>query len=187
MAEENENITDSGGKRTKAVMVRLPRYTAEAIDEFAGDTHSSRPDFIIDATRQYISHLLSEAFSVTIRIEPVDVSDQAKDAVFYEEMGRRMFPEVNAYKNAKEGSARGQDVSVLVSMPNGLRKSIAEIIDIGLFFSNQELIKTAVHWLLSRMDAMKEELETVSELCLKEEGNRTLDKEIKRLMLELNK
>ena len=186
MAEGKEKVTDSDGKRTKQVMVRFPKYTVERIDDYAGDTHSSRPDFVIDSVRQYIPHIVREAATVITEIEGVDVSRQAKDMFFIERMGERMFPETESYRKSKESSPKGQDVSVLVSFPTGLNDMILKTVDFTtLFSSNQELIKTAVHWMLNHVDDVEKALEVISEFQSTKDNGKTLENELERIRNEL--
>ncbi|QHK17997.1 hypothetical protein JS82_07710 [Methanomassiliicoccaceae archaeon DOK] len=186
MAEGKGKVTDSDGKRTKQVMVRFPKYTVERIDDYAGDTHSSRPDFVIDSVRQYIPHIVREAATVITEIEAVDVSRQAKDMFFIERMGERMFPETESYRKSKEGSPKGQDISVLVSFPTGLNDRILRTVEsTNLFSSNQELIKTAVHWMLNHMGDVENGLEVVSEFQSTRDNGKALEKELERIRKEL--
>ena len=186
MTEGKGKVTDSDGKRTKQVMVRFPRYTVERIDDYAGDTHSSRPDFVIDSVRQYIPHIVKEATTVITEIEGVDVSRQAKDMFFIERMGERMFSETESYRKSKESSPKGQDVSVLVSFPVGLNEMILRTIECtGLFSSNQELIKTAVHWLFIQMDNIEKTMETISDYQMSENVGRVLEEELEKLRREI--
>lgn len=187
MAEGKGKVTDSDGKRTKQVMVRFPKYTVERIDDYAGDTHSSRPDFVIDSVRQYISHIVREAVTVITEIETVDVSRRAKDLFFFERMGERMFPETESYRKSKESSPKGQDVSVLVSFPTGLNDKILRTVEsTSLFSSNQELIKTAVHWMLSHIDDVEKGLEVVSEFQSTKDNGKVLERELERIRKELS-
>ncbi len=187
MAEGKGKVTDSDGKRTKQVMVRFPKYTVERIDDYAGDTHSSRPDFVIDSVRQYIPHIVREAATVITEIEGVDVSRQAKDMFFIERMGERMFPETESYRKSKESSPKGQDVSVLVSFPVGLNEMILRTVEyMGLFSSNQDLIKTAVHWLFVQMDIFEKTLETISDYHMSDNVGRALEEELEKLRREIS-
>lgn len=187
MAEGKGKVTEPDGKRTKQVMVRFPKYTVERIDDYAGDTHSSRPDFVIDSVRQYITHIIWEAATVITEIETIDVSRQAKDLFFFERMGERMFPETESYRKSKESSPKGQDISVLVSFPTGLNDKVHKTVEsTSLFSSNQDLIKTAVHWMLNHMDDMEKGLEVVSEFQSTKDNGKALEKELERIRNELN-
>lgn len=186
MAEGKERITD-GGKKTKQVMVRFPRHTVERIDDYAGYTHSSRPDFVIDSIREYIMHISGKAVSVITEIEGVDVSKQAKDVFFIERMAELMFTETESYRNAKEGSPRTQDISVLISIPMGLNDLIQKMVDYsGLFTSNQELIKTSVHWMFENMNDLNNKVDSLIEFGRSGDQNNSLENELERLRSELN-
>ena len=186
MAEGKGKVTDSDGKRTKQVMVRFPKYTVERIDDYAGDTHSSRPDFVIDSVRQYIPHIVREAATVITEIEGVDVSRQAKDMFFIERMGERMFPETESYRKSKESSPKGQDVSVLVSFPVGLNDMILKTVEsTRLFSSNQDFIKTAVHWMFGQMDDVQDHMGYVTGFC-SVDNKRLLELELRKLRSEMD-
>lgn len=47
----------------RKAMVCFPLAVVDRIDDFAGHTHSSRPDFITDAVRQYTAHVLRGSIS----------------------------------------------------------------------------------------------------------------------------
>lgn len=187
MAEGKGKVTDSDGKKTKQVMVRFPKYTVERIDDYAGDTHSSRPDFVIDSVRQYIPHIVREAATVITEIEGVDVSRQAKNMFFIERMGERMFPETESYRKSKESSPKGQDVSVLVSFPVGLNEMILRTVEYtGLFSSNQEFIKTAVHWMFEQMSNIGSMADFLFDFQSSKVESQSLEEELKRLRKEVD-
>lgn len=180
----NGKLTVSEGKRTKGVMVRLPKLTVERIDDFAGDTHSSRPDFIEDAVRQYIQHVISESSRVISSLEGLEVSKQAKEVYFIQEMGRVLYHEMDGYRNSKGN--RMQEISVLVSMPVGLQRMITDTVEFtGLFGGNQEFIKTAIHFMFDRMGSIKADLEAVAEFQSMPNGSRALEEELEQIRREL--
>ena len=186
MTEGKGKVTDSNGRRTKQIMVRFPKYTVERIDDYAGYTHSSRPDFVIDSVRQYIPHIIMESATVITEIEGVDVSRQAKDLFFIERMGERMFSETESYRKSKESSPKGQDVSVLVSFPTGLNDMILRTVSsMGLFSSNQELIKIAVHWMFGHMKDVQDCMGHVTGFC-SVDNKKMLEIELRKLRLELD-
>ena len=187
MADENGKLTEFEGKRTKQVMVRLPRSTTERIDDFAGDTHSSRPDFITDAVRQYIVHVLKESADVIIRIEGLEVSKQAKEVYFLQEMGNRLYPEFESYRKSKDGNQKAQDVSVLISMPLGLQREITETVEsTGLFSGTQEFIKVSIHYMFGRMSDVNDLKEVVKGFQALPDGSKALEEELDEIRRELN-
>ena len=82
MADGKGTITKNEGKRTKQVMVRIPKSTAEQIDDFAGNTHSSRPDFIIDSIRQFTDFIVKETATIAVQTETTDYPGEVKEAYF---------------------------------------------------------------------------------------------------------
>ena len=186
MADGNETITKSEGKRTKQVMVRLPRCTVERIDDFAGYTHSSRPDFITDAVRQYIRHILEESSKIAVKLKDLEVSKDAKDVDFTQEMNQVMYNEYSSYKRSRETEAPTKGASVLVSMPTGLDEKIRETISVtGLFSSNQEFIKIATEYLFILLDEMTRNMESVKEFQALPESSRSLEEELEKIRREL--
>ena len=168
-------------------MVRLPRSTAERIDDFAGDTHSSRPDFITDAVRQYIVHVLKESADVVIQVEGLEVSKQAKEVYFLQEMGNRLYPEFESYRKSREGNQKAQDVSVLISMPLGLQREMTETVEsTGLFSGNQELIKISIHYMFGKMSEVSDLMEIVKGFQALPDGSKALEEELDEIRRELN-
>lgn len=167
-------------------MVRLPRCTVERIDDFAGYTHSSRPDFITDAVRQYIRHILEESSRIAVKLEGLDVSKDAKNVYFTQQMDQVMYDEYSSYKRSRETDASTKDVSVLVSMSVGLDEKIRETISAtGLFSSNQEFIKIATEFLFILLDEMNRNMESVKEFQALPEGSRALEEELEDIRREL--
>lgn len=187
MPNGNEKLTDSESRKTKQVMVRLPRSTAERIDDFAGDTHSSRPDFITDSVRQFIDHVLKESASVIVQIEDLEVSKQAKEVYFMQQMGNRLYPEFDAYQKSKQGNQKGQDVSVLISMPTGLQRMITDVVEsTGLFSGNQEFIKVSIYYLLSKLSEIGSMMEIVRDFQAMPDGSKALEEELEQIRKELD-
>lgn len=183
----NESITEPGKKRTKQVMVRIPRSTVERIDDFAGNTHSSRPDFIIDSVRQYITHVMDEASFVVVSIEGLEVSKQAKEVYFAQQMGERLYHEFDSYRKSREGNQKIKDVSVLISMPIGLLRMISEVVGCtGLFSNNQEFIKVSVHYMFRQMSEIRDRMEIVESFQAMSDGRKALEEELEQIRMELS-
>ena len=124
--------------------------------------------------------------TVITEIEGVDVSRQAKDMFFIERMGERMFPETESYRKSKESSPKGQDVSVLVSFPVGLNDMILKTVEsTRLFSSNQDFIKTAVHWMFGQMDDVQDHMGHVTGFC-SVDNKRLLELELRKLRSEMD-
>lgn len=183
----NETLTDTNRKRTKGVMVRLPRSTIERIDDYAGDTHSSRPDFITDAIRRYIGYILKESASVMMQIEGLEVSNEAKQIYFSQQMSERIYSEYESYRKSKESESRTKDVSVLISMPPGLQREIAGVVDsTGIFNGNQEFIKVAIYHLFSLLEEEGSNMEFIREFHAMPDRSRVLERELEQIRMELN-
>lgn len=186
MMDGNGNLTESEGRKTKQVMVRIPRTTVDRIDDFAGDTHSSRPDFITDSVRQYITHVMNEASSVIVQIEGLDVSKQAKEVYFTQQMGERLFTEFEAYRKSRAGNQKTQDVSVLISMPSGLQRMISDVVKgTGLFSSNQNFIKVSVYYMFYQMFETRNRMEIVEGFQAMPDGKKALEEELEQIRKEL--
>ena len=185
--DRNETLTDINRKRTKGVMVRLPRSTIERIDDYAGNTHSSRPDFITDAIRRFIGYILRESASVMMQIEGLEVSNEAKQIYSSQQIGERIYSEYESYRKTKESESRTKDVSVLISMPLGLQREIAGVVDfMEIFSGNQEFIKVAIYHLFSLLEEENSNLEFIKEFHAMPNRNRVLESELEKIRMELN-
>ncbi|MDO5853816.1 MAG: hypothetical protein Q4Q62_07250 [Thermoplasmata archaeon] len=186
MVDGQESITKTERKPSKQIMLRLPEVTVQHIDEYAGDTHSSRPDFITDAVRQYIRYILRESTDLVFRIDAMDVSQAAKAAFYGEYMGQRVFSEFEAYRSARRGKATTKDISVLISIPWGLDAKITETVSAtGLFKNNQEFIKVAIEYMFRYMSDEAYRLEFVGSFQSKTDTRKALNEELKQIRKEL--
>lgn len=174
---------DAGPKK---VMVRLSRSTVDRIDDYAGNTHSSRPDFITDAVRQYGIHVLRESVQVISRVDVLDVSKQAKEVYYTQQMSERLYREMDAYRKSREGTQRSQDVSILVTMPAGLHGMIADIVAVtGIFSGIQEFIKVSVHHMFWQMGEYTYLIEEIGAFQSNGDG-KALEDELEQIRRELN-
>ena len=186
MTDGKEIITKNEGKRTKQVMVRIPRSTAEQIDEFAGDTHSSRPDFIIDSIRQFTDYIVRETASIAVQTETTEYSREVKEAYFKEEALKRFFWEYDTYSTAKKNEPRSKEVSVLVSIPVGLLDIVNNVVEITDLFSGvQEYIKVAIYHMFRRSREFESSREALSEFRSVVEGTILLEDELQQLREEM--
>ena len=185
MPETNGKLTSEDGGIRK-VMVRLPPAVVDRIDDFAGHTHSSRPDFITDAVRQYVVHVLRESVHVITDIEGLEVSKQAKEMYFARRMMECLYEEMNGYRMSREGTQRVRDVSILISMPAGLVAMVTDTVEAtGLFSGNQEFIKVSVWYMFRQMGECGYLLEEVAGFMSSPEGSTSLEEELERIRREL--
>lgn len=187
MSKRNGVLTSDVSSGPKKVMVRLSKFTVDRIDDYAGHTHSSRPDFIIDAVRQYTIHVLRESVDVISHIDGMGVSKQAKDVYFAQQMSERLYPEMDSYRRSREGASRVQDISVLVTMPMGMHRTIIGIVgSTGLFTGMQEFIKVSVEFMFRQMDEMDALMEEVTGFQSSPEAGRSLEEELEQIRRELD-
>lgn len=186
MSDWNGCITETKKKKNKQVMVRIPRTTAERIDRYAGNTHSSRPDFIIDSIRQYIAHVADMASSVIVQMNNLDVSKQAKEVYFVQYMNEQLGTEFDSYRNARGLDQKTQEVSVLISVPVGLQNQITELVrSTGLFSGNQEFIKVSVHYMFRKMSETMDRMDIVDRFQTVQDDEKALEEELELIKKEL--
>ena len=186
MEDVQDSITTSDRKPSKQIMLRLPEVTVERIDEYAGRTHSSRPDFITDAVRQYIHHVLYESAEVVEKMDSTGHSQEAMAVFFGEYMGECVFREFEDYRNSRKNRVSTRDVSVLISIPWGLDDLIARTIAAtGLFKNNQELIKVSIEYMLRFMEEDEERLDFLGNFHSESDTRRALDEELRQLRKEI--
>ena len=168
-------------------MVRLPETTVERIDRYTGDTYSSRPDFITDAVRRYVGYILRESSSVAVQIESLEVSDKAKRVYFLQQMNDRISHEYESYNRSREARIRAKEISILISMPLGLYRIIAEIVEFtGIFRGNQEFIKVAICRLFALLDGEASDMDAIERFHAVIDSNSVLEKELEQIRTEIN-
>ena len=168
-------------------MVRFPEETVDGIDVFVGHTHTSRPDFVIDAVRQYLFHITGCESRIieNLRIaeeEDEDLLQQVKETYYLRRMNVLTRDESNQYYAVKENSNSMRDVNVLLNMPQGLYDAIVEIVGRTMVFGNhQEFIKVAVYFLFSRMMELGSRTEDANAFTSGFDGVDDLEEAVRKL------
>ena len=132
-------------------MVRVPKTVMDMIDAAVGMQYTSRPDFVVEAIRNYMDYVSSAEAETVALLKEKDVSYAAKLEFYFEALEIRLTPDRNLYRVSEERS-EGKSVEVLLSVLPGL---IAEMNDIVVrtkaFRNGQEFIKMAIIHLISSM------------------------------------
>jgi Arc/MetJ-type ribon-helix-helix transcriptional regulator len=140
-------ITEGGGEnipRSKQVMVRLPSMIASSVVGRVGLTHASRPDFVLDATRQYLAVVHSIEYEAYRNVRDKDVSYVAKCEFFQEYISLRL-KRVSDECAALTEKSSGKDTDVLLSVPPLLLKDIESTSKrLGAFRNRQDFLRQAV-------------------------------------------
>jgi hypothetical protein len=180
-------ITNKGDeKKTKGVMVRLPSNVTTVIDSFVGRSHSSRPDFIVDAIRQYLMYVSIFEAEAILKVQDKDVSYTAKKAFYIEFMELHLDRMKKMYHSLQE-QAKGRDVDVLLSMYPITIEMINGVVERTQFFKNhQEFIKLAIMNLIILMASYNTNELLISNFLQDPEDLKKLKKELDDLRAEAN-
>ena len=108
-------------------MIRVPKTVGDAIDTCVGRTHLSRPDVILDACRQFRVALVSFEHSLIESIKDKDVSIEAKDRYYREEVWKFTDPYREFY-NKQVKDSKGEVLSILLTMPPGEQIQIEGVV-----------------------------------------------------------
>jgi hypothetical protein len=184
MGKRNGTISEDD-KRTRPVMIRIPVPVASMIDDFAGNTHTFRPDFIVDAIRQYYPYFLRLSAQLVQEMEPLQASDEAKRKYFGQRMAELISNEFTLYRKAMESTNRRDDVNVLVSMPVGLLEMLDPILELGVFRNNQEFYKVSLFYLMDVYREMEIQIDTISGFTGTPRVRSSLDEEVESIRREL--
>jgi len=137
-----------GEEEKTRVMIRVPDNLCKTIDAFAGYSHASRPDVVIDACRKFYVAICTREMTILQAVEEREVAKEVALAVYYEEMGSY----IKGFRDNYEASAKkGKDnVSILVIFPSILFEQISRVIVRTKQFKNhQDFIKTALSFFFS--------------------------------------
>lgn len=117
-------------------MIRVPDNVCKVIDTFAGHTHSSRPDVVIDACRQFYVAICSKEAAV---MDAADRSAASKEAArtFYNEEVRAFIKEYRDDYEASLEKSNG-NISILVVFPVVLLEKINRIVTRTKQFRNHQ-------------------------------------------------
>ena len=144
-------ITKDDGKKNASLMVRMPSTLAEMIDVCVGQTHSSRPDYVIDGIREFIHFICTNEAEIMRYIdEKKDAARDVKIEFYYESIKSLTQVYRDAASSASEKSR--SDVSILLSIPKGLAAQIDRIVERTRCFKNhQEFIRSSTVYMSMSM------------------------------------
>jgi len=173
-----------GEEEKTRIMIRVPDNICKSIDAFAGYSHASRPDVVIDACRKFYVAICTREIAILQAVEERKVVKEVALAVYYEEMESY----IKEFRDNYEASAKkGKDtVSILVIFPFILLEQINRVIERTKQFKNHhEYIKTALNFFFSgevelsrhetkieeflKADDIKEEVSKIREILRKGE------------------
>lgn len=146
-------ITKDDGKKNTSLMVRVPDGLALTIDNMVGNTHSSRPDCVIDGIRRFIHFICSTEAEIMIYLQEKSDADRGIRLEFYKESIKSVTETyrktvANAISNSK------RDVDVLLSLPKGLAAQIDRTVErTGCFKNHQEFVKCSIVYLIIEVGA----------------------------------
>ncbi len=146
-------ITKDDGKKKTGLMVRVPDGLAAAIDNLVGNTHSSRPDCVIDGVRRFIHFICNTEAGIMLYLQEKNDADRGIRLEFYKESIKSLTETyrksiANAISNSK------RDVDVLLSLPKGLAAQIDRTVErTGCFKNHQEFVKCSIVYLLMEVGA----------------------------------
>ena len=180
-------ITKDDGKKNVSVMVRMPKNICNIIDTCVGNTHSSRPDFVIDGIRAFNRFICDCESDILKFIDEKKDADYSVKVEFYHESMKSM---TQIYRDEVKNSAvrSDKDVDILLSLPRQLAAEIdMTVVRTGCFRSRQELIKSAAVYLSIRLGAVNESIKMMNVFL---EGNQStieMKKELERIRESMKK
>lgn len=137
------------------IMIRVPDNICKVVDTFAGHTHTSRPDVVIDACRKFYTTLCLKEMTIIQAVEERDVPKEVALAAYYEEMESFIGSLRNDYEaSSKKGT---EAISILVIFPYILFEEVNRIIGRTKQFRNhQDFIKIALMYFFSVEHQLRE-------------------------------
>ncbi|MDY0224668.1 MAG: hypothetical protein RBR05_04655 [Candidatus Methanomethylophilaceae archaeon] len=144
-------ITKNDGKKNASLMVRVPDGLALAIDNMVGNTHSSRPDCVIDGVRRFIHFICCTEAEIMIYLQEKSDADRDVRLEFYRES---IKSSTESYRKAVANaiSKSEKDIDVLLSLPKGLAAQIDRTVERTECFKNhQEFVKCSIVYLLTEI------------------------------------
>ena len=170
-------------KKNVSVMVRIPKNIANIIDTCVGNTHSSRPDFVIDGIRAFSRYISDCEKDILDYIEEKKDASQDVKVAFYRESIKSQTQSLRDEINAADRSEK--DVDVLLSLPSKLSLEIDLIVDrTGCFRNHQEFIKASTVYLSTRMGSVTDGTVKVNEFLRANQSTEDLREQIRKMKEE---
>lgn len=174
-------------KKNASIMVRMPSGLTEVMDMTAvGNTHSSRPDFVIDGIRSFIRFIVSDEYAILHYLEKKEDVDKAvKVKFYYESLKKDTLVYRNTVVNRIKESRK--DVDILLSLPKGLAAEIDRVVERTKCFRNhQEFIKCATLYLITIIASNNTNAIIVNEFLQSNKSTQELEEEIEQMSKELD-
>ena len=167
-------------KKNVSVMVRIPKNIANIIDTCVGNTHSSRPDFVIDGIRAFSRYISDCEKEILDYIEEKKDASQDVKIAFYRESIKSQTQSFRDEINAADRSEK--DVDVLLSLPSKLALEIDLIVDrTGCFRNRQEYIKASTVYLSVRLGSVSKITMASNDLLNGNKSTRELREKLERM------
>ncbi|WII07796.1 hypothetical protein PED39_00980 [Methanomassiliicoccales archaeon LGM-RCC1] len=132
-----------GEEAKTRIMIRVTDNMCRSMDAFAGSTHASRPDVVVDACRKFYTEICTREMLILDAVEERKVSREVGQAVYYEELESY----IETIREDYEATAKmGRDsISILVVFPYMLLEQMNRVIERTRQFKNhQDFIKIAL-------------------------------------------
>ena len=173
------NITKDD-KKNESVMIRVPRNIANIIDTCVGNTHSSRPDYVIDGIRAFLRYIADCEKDTLDYISEKEDAERSVKIEFYRESMRSMTQIYKDEFNAAKSSDR--DVDILLSLPSKLSLEINLTVErTGCFRNRQELIKSAIVYLSVRIKSTTDNVVKTLEFLRSNQSTEDLREQIRKM------
>jgi len=179
-------ITKDNGKKNASLMVRVPDGLAFAIDNMVGNTHSSRPDCVIDGIRRFIHFICNTESEIMIYLQEKSDADRDVRLEFYKES---IKSSTEPYRKAVTSaiSKSKKDVDVLLSLPRGLAAEIDRTVErTGCFKNHQEFVKCSVVFLLREIGAENTNATLTENYLQSNQSTSELKQQIEKMKKEMN-
>ena len=180
-----ETITKKGTKNV-SLMVRMPKNITNIIDSCVGNTHGSRPDFVIDGIRAFNRYICDCEYEILEYLKDREDADRNVQIEFYRETIRSR---TQAYRDEiRLADKTERDVDILLSLPNKLAIEIDLTVDrTGCFRNRQEFIKSAVVYLSVRMKNTGSNIVQVIDFLKESRSTENLQEQVEKMRKEMTR
>ncbi len=179
-----ETITKKGTKNV-SLMVRMPKNITNIIDTCVGNTHGSRPDFVIDGIRAFSRYICDCEYEILEYLKDREDADRNVQIEFYRETIRSR---TQAYRDEiKLADKTERDVDILLSLPSKLAIEIDLTVDrTGCFRNRQEFIKSAAAYLAARLGSTTRNTNRVLDFLKGNQSTMDLQEQIQKMRKGMN-
>lgn len=179
-------ITKNDGKKNVSLMVRVPDSLALTIDNMVGNTHSSRPDCVIDGIRRFIHFICNAEAEIMTYLQEKSDADRDIRLEFYRESIKSLTETYRKMAVSAISSSK-KDVDVLLSLPKGLAAQIDRTVErTGCFKNHQEFVKCSIVYLLMEIGAENTNAMLTESYLQSNQSTSELKKQIEKMKKEMN-